>query len=82
MAEIDGRLLKSQVFLLKSQCINLLRLTLSFSSGAARDLNGGTELSNFRVMAGGAAYSQSEVLAEAIGPLLCPHPAGMGWCHI
>lgn len=41
-------------------------LALNSNSGAAaRDILGGTELSGFRVRAGGVAYSQIEVLAEA-----------------
>lgn len=50
---------------------------LSSSAGAVAGkapgpLGGETELSGFRMRVGGAAFSQSKVLAEAIVPLLSP----------
>nr|KAF6505831.1 hypothetical protein HJG63_007724 [Rousettus aegyptiacus] len=64
---------------LKGPCVDLLSddsLALSSDTRAAaqRAHTGGTELSGFRAKAGGAACSQTEVLAEATVPLLGPLP--------
>ena len=37
-------------------------------------MQGGSEVSGIRDRAGGAAFSQMDVLAEAIGPFLRPSP--------
>ena len=44
------------------------------SSKGVRDIGVGTELSGFGVRAAEAAFSQREVLAEGIVPLLMPLP--------
>lgn len=41
------------------------------------DMQGGTESSGLRARAGGAGFSQTEVLAEATLPLLGPPPPGV-----
>ena len=44
------------------------------SSKGTKDIQGGTELSGIDGTAGGAAFSQTKVLAEAIVPFLSPPP--------
>ena len=51
---------------------------LDSSSKGTNDILGGTELPGIRMRAGGAAFSQAEVLAEAIVPSLCPPVAEPG----
>ena len=61
------------MFLLKSPCTDLFGLTCSelqhwgSSSKGTRKKWGGTEVSGFRTRAGGAAFSQTEMLAEQAG---------------
>ena len=58
--------------------MDLLRFTPSelqhggSSLKGTRDIWGGTELSSIRERTGGVAFSQTEVLAEAIVPLMRP----------
>ena len=65
------KLPESQEFLLKDPHKDLLSLTHSElqcwdnSLKGIRDMWGGTELCRIRVRAGGAVFSQTEVLAEA-----------------
>ena len=74
------RFLESQVFLLRNLHMDLLKITYSKlqcwgrSPRSARDIQGGTELSGFRAIAREAAFSHTEVLAEATVPLLSPSP--------
>ena len=74
------RTLDSLAFLLKGLLIDLLRLTHSelqhwdTSSKGTKDIWGETELSDIKVMAGGAAFSHTKVLAEVIVPFLTPPP--------
>ena len=85
------RLLETQMFLLKGPCMNLLRLTPSeiqcwgSRSKDTRDIWGGTELTGISMRAGGAAFSQTEVLAEASHcsfSELTPNSELAGTCHI
>ena len=69
--------------------MDLLRLTpsesqhLGSSPKGTRDIQGGTEVSDVTVRAGGAAFSQTEVLAEVIVPLLRHPPTEpASGCHI
>ena len=61
------------------------------SAGAAAHLKrrersqghtGDTELSGFRARTEGAAFSQTEVMADDIVPLQIPSRTGRGGCHI
>ena len=78
MAEGDRGLLKFQAFLLRSPCMDLLRLTLSElhclgrSSKGPRDIQEGTELPGIRVWDGKASFSQTELLTKSIVPFLSP----------
>ena len=81
------------MFLLKGPHTDLLTDGLTCSEPqswdsslkAARDKQKGIELSDLRARAGGAAFSQTEVLEEAIVPLLSPptiQHIDTGECHI
>ena len=68
--------------------MDLLRLTVSDVHSQVsclqgiRDTWGGTELFGIRVRAGGAAFSHTDVLAEALVPLMSPPPTELaGECH-
>ena len=67
-------------FLLKGSCTDLLRLTpselqhLGSNSKGTRDIQGEAELSDIWARARGTGFSQTEVLAEVIVPLLSPPP--------
>lgn len=80
MAELERRLLEARQFLLKSLCMELLRLTSSelqfwdSSSKGNEDIWGGTHLSGIKVRAKEAAFPQAEVLAETIVSLMSPPP--------
>ena len=69
--------------------MDLLRLTLSELQSQVsclqgiRDKWGGPEMFDIRVRAGGAAFSHTDVLAEAVVPLMSPPPTDLaGDCHI
>ena len=73
----------------KCPCMDLLGLTSSrlqhwnSSSKDIRDIQGGSEVSGIRERAGGVAFSQTEVLAEA--KVLCwtlPTKRASRWCYI
>ena len=74
-----------QVFLLKGLCMHLLRLTPSelqhwgSSLKGTRDTWGGIGQSGIRARAAGAAFSKTEVLAEAIVPFLSLPPRASRW---
>ena len=69
------------MFLLKGLYMDLLRLTSSelqcygSNSKGTRDIGEGTELPGFGVRAGRVAIPQTEVLEQAIFPLLSSSPA-------
>ena len=66
------------MFLLKSPSTDLVVPTCSelqhwgSSLTGTRDIQEGTEVSGIRVRIGGVAFSMTEVLAEAVVPLLSP----------
>lgn len=54
-----------------------------FTSKDTRYIGGGTEMSDFRVRAEGAAFLQTEVLTESVVSLLSPHlSTGSVWCPL
>ena len=74
-------------FLLKGPYVDLLGLMPSelqgwgSSSKGTRDIQGGTEVPGIKARAGGAAFSQTEVLAEAIVPFLSHNPTELAGGH-
>lgn len=82
LSEREGCLLESQVLPLRGQCTDYsLTLTCSelqhwIKSLNASNLNRGPALSGFTAQAGGAAFSEREVRAEAtVFFFTLPHPA-------
>ena len=67
--------------------MDLLRLICSeiqhwdSSSKGTRDIQEGTEVSDIRAKAGRSAFSQTEVLKEAIVPSLSPSPTELAGGH-
>ena len=69
--------------------MDLLRLTVSDVHSQVsclqgiRDTWGGSEVLGIRVRDGGAAFSQTPVVAEEVDPLMSPsHTELPGGCHI